>query len=740
MARYKRQVSSIGNIGVAQGVTAGTEAAQEIGQDLVGLGQTISDQTFKQKIETQAIEDKNTILNLNRDIQPTINNSIQEAQSNIGEDENAFQDRILTIRGTYDGAINEKINNLDISDNRKEVIRNTLQTSFDAKLNPLYTARKTHLQNVNQANVLNAAETIYTQNMAYDFTQATTFDEIGKHLNNEYELYKQSVIASGSGAVPSDKYSMFQRHGKELISRYIRNLPLNERQSVLDLLQGGKEAVINGKKYTMNDLVKISGGNVASWQDLENPIKVSIADATAGMNAELATMSMKMGESTDENYKESNFAEEVDLKFNSTLTDNEWINNLDKTVTKVREIGVLKESEWTTIYETALASPERLNALVQQLPNILIGGRLANTVNVDMQLNDIRDEDGILRDVQYFEDGQVIYTALEGQDIRLDSKVKDEMETLLLRHNLWTSISDDADQQNFQVFLSEYDENRFLNVEARALSDVANFNTDSDKGKTIKELLGQNPISFFKLLNVHINKTLTRDLNNADFGTANAHEWIKQKFIFGLERAAVERGGQVNGKIARNVAKEVMKDFKDEWTNEPEYSIGWMRIDETPTKIHGEKNLIERAEKYINHHDLINNSNLPQYVKDQVTKNGKIPMENLVFIPVGEYTHTIPYPEDMQYTNSNGFRITGTPSEEKLYYIGYQDENNPYHNPITSNGDGRINAGVEYLLRIPMGNAIKKHEAYINADKVQAELDAFRKLMGIEGTLYPWQK
>ena len=52
MARYKRQVSSIGNIGVAQGVTAGTEAAQEIGQDLVGLGQTISDQTFKQKIET----------------------------------------------------------------------------------------------------------------------------------------------------------------------------------------------------------------------------------------------------------------------------------------------------------------------------------------------------------------------------------------------------------------------------------------------------------------------------------------------------------------------------------------------------------------------------------------------------------------------------------------------------------------------------------------------------------------
>lgn len=740
MARYKRQVSSIGNIGVAQGVTAGTEAAQEIGQDLVGLGQTISDQTFKQKIETQAIEDKNTILNLNRDIQPTINNSIQEAQSNIGEDENAFQDRILTIRGTYDGAINEKINNLDISDNRKEVIRNTLQTSFDAKLNPLYTARKTHLQNVNQANVLNAAETIYTQNMAYDFTQATTFDEIGKHLNNEYELYKQGVIASGSGAVPSDKYAMFQRHGKELISRYIRSLPLNERQSVLDLLQGGKEAVINGKKYTMNDLVKISGGNVASWQDLENPIKVSIADATAGMNAELATMSMKMGESTDENYKESNFAEEVDLKFNSTLTDNEWINNLDKTVTKVREIGVLKESEWTTIYETALASPERLNALVQQLPNILIGGRLANTVNVDMQLNDIRDEDGILRDVQYFEDGQVIYTALEGQDIRLDSKVKDEMETLLLRHNLWTSISDDADQQNFQVFLSEYDENRFLNVEARALSDVANFSTDSDKGKTIKELLGQNPISFFQLLDVRMNKSLIRNLNNADFGTANAHEWIKQKFIFGLERAAVERGGQVNGKIARNVAKEVMKDFRDEWTNEPEYSIGWMRIDETPTKIHGKKNLIEKAKNFINHHDLINNSNLPQYVKDQVTENGKIPMENLVFIPVGEYTHTIPYPEDKQYTNSNGFRITGTPSEEKLYYIGYQDEDNPYFTPITSNGDGRINAGVEYLLRIPMGNAIKKHEAYINADKVQAELDAFRKLMGIEGTLYPWQK
>ena len=148
MARYKRQVSSIGNIGVAQGVTAGTEAAQEIGQDLVGLGQTISNQTYKQKIETQAIEDKNTILNLNRDIQPTINNSIQEAQSNIGEDENAFQDRILTIRGTYDGAINEKINNLDISDNRKEVIRNALQTSLNAKLNPLYTARKTHLQNV----------------------------------------------------------------------------------------------------------------------------------------------------------------------------------------------------------------------------------------------------------------------------------------------------------------------------------------------------------------------------------------------------------------------------------------------------------------------------------------------------------------------------------------------------------------------------------------------------------------
>ena len=39
-----------------------------------------------------------------------------------------------------------------------------------------------------------------------------------------------------------------------------------------------------------------------------------------------------------------------------------------------------------------------------------------------------------------------------------------------------------------------------------------------------------------------------------------------------------------------------------------------------------------------------------------------------------------------------------------------------------------------------MGNAIKKHEAYINADKVQAELDAFRKSMGIEGTLYPWEK
>ena len=336
MARYKRQVSSIGNIGVAQGVTAGTEAAQEIGQDLVGLGQTISDQTFKQKIETQAIEDKNTILNLNRDIQPTINNSIQEAQSNIGEDENAFQDRILTIRGTYDGAINEKINSLDISDNRKAVITNALQSSFDAKLNPLYTARKTHLQNVNQANVLNAAETIYTQNMAYDFTQATTFDEIGEHLNNEYELYKQGVIAGATGAVPSDRYGMFQRHGKELISRYIRSRPLNERQSVLDLLQGGtNEAVINGKKYTMNDLLRISGGNVASWQDLENPIKVSIADATAGMNAELAIMAMKSGESTDENYKESKFDEKVDL-LNSTLTDNEWINKLDKTLTTKR--------------------------------------------------------------------------------------------------------------------------------------------------------------------------------------------------------------------------------------------------------------------------------------------------------------------------------------------------------------------------------------------------------------------
>ena len=49
MVRYKRQVTSIGNIGVAQGVTAGTTEAQGLGQDLLNLGKNVSDIAFKEK-------------------------------------------------------------------------------------------------------------------------------------------------------------------------------------------------------------------------------------------------------------------------------------------------------------------------------------------------------------------------------------------------------------------------------------------------------------------------------------------------------------------------------------------------------------------------------------------------------------------------------------------------------------------------------------------------------------------
>ena len=54
-----------------------------------------------------------------RDIQPSINEQIQEAHLNIAEDQSAFEDRILTIRGTFDGAIDKQISGLDINDRRQ---------------------------------------------------------------------------------------------------------------------------------------------------------------------------------------------------------------------------------------------------------------------------------------------------------------------------------------------------------------------------------------------------------------------------------------------------------------------------------------------------------------------------------------------------------------------------------------------------------------------------------------------
>ena len=83
MVRYKRQVTSIGNIGVAQGVTAGTTEAQGLGQDLLNLGKNVSDIAFKEKQKNQIQEDKNNVFNFYRDIEPTVNDLIFEAQQNL---------------------------------------------------------------------------------------------------------------------------------------------------------------------------------------------------------------------------------------------------------------------------------------------------------------------------------------------------------------------------------------------------------------------------------------------------------------------------------------------------------------------------------------------------------------------------------------------------------------------------------------------------------------------------------
>ena len=290
MARYKRQVTSIGNIGVAQGVTAGTEAAQGVAQDLVNLGQTVGNQAYQQLTQERKLEDENTILNMYRDIQPSINEQIQEAHLNIAEDQSAFEDRMLTIRGTFDGAIDKQISGLDINDRRKEAIATSLRQSFDNKLNPILTARKNALLDNNKANILNNAEHNFSTNLIIGFENQDmakmSWSEVSKFYEDQLGLYYSTIKSGGAAINGKTRNSLFQSYGKEVWNRYVTSLPMEERLMFVAMADGKtNKTIINGKEVTVEDFAKTTGANIQSLEDMSNKIKQLINEEATTMTA-----------------------------------------------------------------------------------------------------------------------------------------------------------------------------------------------------------------------------------------------------------------------------------------------------------------------------------------------------------------------------------------------------------------------------------------------------------------------
>ncbi len=696
MVRYKRQVTSIGNIGVAQGVTAGTTEAQGLGQDLLNLGKNVSDIAFKEKQKNQIQEDKNNVFNFYRDIEPTVNDLIFEAQQNISEDEESYQERIKTIESVYGKSIDEKVNSLNINDRRKDAISLALKDSFSKKFTSLNTSRKTILKNININNVQELALNSLGQNLTTLPTDGS-YASIVSGYNNEIDLYKNKITSSASGAIPENNVNLFQKFGKEYFGKYIKNLSISEQQEYLRLIKGAKQIVIKGETITQESLSNFTGANPASLQDLENQIKTSINDATNNNSSLDSLINLYTGTESPDDYRTGKVEEALEQIITAHYeSDEEAIEGINSSVDLIRRIGMVDENTVSSMIDLGKKNPVLLNALVNSIPSLLISGRVANTV--PFAPND-----------EYPEGGETTYTGLAGKPIKFLGNGRQMLEELMNEHKAFADV-EDSNQKSFYSHYTNLDNNRFLNVEARGIS---TFDSDSntDLGMTIGDHINKNPITFFqKIRGVSMSRNMIDNLNNSIVGSTSANSWISLRFTHELSLQS-RNDGSIDGTSVRKAARNTIKAFKNEWKLNPDNHLGWVHEDDL---IKNKDNFLDMAKTFFESNDVIKNSYLDQTIKDKVAEDG-LDIDNIVFIPVATYDNIIEFPDDKKYIHEkSGETIEGTPIQETWYYVGYKDDNNLFTTYLSSNGIGNLNSGNNYIFKYAPPKDIKRHNSYVN--------------------------
>jgi len=731
MARYKRQVTSIGNIGVAQGVTAGTEAAQGVAQDLVNLGQTVGNQAYQQLTQERKLEDENTILNMYRDIQPSINEQIQEAHLNIAEDQSAFEDRMLTIRGTFDGAIDKQISGLDINDRRKEAIATSLRQNFDNKLNPILTARKNALLDNNKANILNNAEHNFSTNLIIGFENQDmakmSWSEVSKFYEDQLGLYYSTIKSGGAAINGKTRNSLFQSYGKEVWNRYVTSLPMEERLMFVAMADGKtNKTIINGKEVTVEDFAKTTGANIQSLEDMSNKIKQLINEEATTMTAYDYIQELRKGETTEYNYKNAKVDDAVDKIVNTTYDS---IQEQEQAFTAgldlFRNIGMVDGNDYQQFIDKANDDPSGnlWKIIVTETQSLITKGAKFDANNP------IVNEDGT----------ETIATRMNGQPLKYINNAQELMETVIAKYKAHTYLADEESSwKTFATYMANEDDNRFLQSPSVILSEKMQYETDSQRDKNIGTLLNENPIKFFDQLGIGFKQGELDALVGPTIGKKTAHEFFIQKFTSQLQLLAAKNNGKINGKIAQKAARNTRSAFRDEFKLNPKYHSGWVHESAMITNKFSNKHIRTELLNYFSKNQIFANSYLDQNIKNDIAKNG-INLKNLVFVEVGTQIHDADIPEDLHYVDNNGLNITSYPIHETVYTVGYTDDTTNMFRPISNNGGYKgTPPGTPYLITISNEGDVKRYNNYINAKKQADRFNELRKIMDIQGTVYQW--